>query len=264
MAILPWEGEQKANMAARAHLESLLRARKLDVTLTTAEGWRACDEDRLAATGWLALDRSLGGGLRRGHLSEIVGARSSGRSAIFASMAAAATARGEVVALVDTDDRFDPETAAAAGVDLTRVLWIRETGQAERALKALSLVLQAGGFGLVAFDLADVHGVTLRRFPHTTWMRLARIIEGSPTAAILIGAEHIARSAGGVTIALEPPVAALAGQWTGGSIRARRLRGLSIRPRVISAGSGAGPSSAPAGAGSATGTLLPRPEPACG
>ena len=60
------------------------------------------------------------------------------------------------MALVDTCDRFDPESAAATGLDLSRLLWIRETGDATRALKAMNLVLQAGGFGLVVLDLADV------------------------------------------------------------------------------------------------------------
>ena len=45
----------------------------------------------------------------------------------------------------------------------------------------MNLVLQAGGFGLVAFDLADVHATALRQFPYTTWMRIARVIEGSQT-----------------------------------------------------------------------------------
>src|SRR3954471_21143129 len=139
-------------IAARAEIESLLRARKLDVTLTSAPGWRAADEERIAATGWPEVDRSIGGGLRRGQLSEVIGPRSAGRSALFVSMAAAAAARGEVVALVDTHDRFDPVSAQAAGLDLARLLWIRETGNADRALKALHLVLQAGGFGVVAFD----------------------------------------------------------------------------------------------------------------
>ena len=47
----------------------------------------------------------------------------------------------------------------------------------------MNLVLQAGGFGLVAFDLADVPRPALRQFPYTTWMRIARVIEGSQTAA---------------------------------------------------------------------------------
>jgi hypothetical protein len=49
------------------------------------------------------------------------------------------------VALVDTCDRFDPESAASTALDLSQLLWIRETGDATRALKAMSLVLQAGG-----------------------------------------------------------------------------------------------------------------------
>ena len=66
------------------------------------------------------------------------------------------------------------------------------------------MILQAGGFGLVVLDLADVPAAALRRFPWPTWMRLARIVEGGDTVALLVGADRIARSAGGVTIALGP------------------------------------------------------------
>jgi RecA/RadA recombinase len=65
--------------AARAQVESLLRARKLDVTLTSAAPWADRARD-VAPTGMTALDAALGGGLARGHLSEIVGPRSSGRT----------------------------------------------------------------------------------------------------------------------------------------------------------------------------------------
>jgi len=219
---------------ARAELEALLRTRKLDVTLTSSAVWTPADEDRVAASGWPALDDPLGGGMRRGHLSEIVGERSAGCTTLWLALAAAATARGEVVALIDTHDRFDPVSAEAAGVDLTRLLWVRESGHADRALKAMNLVLQAGGFGLVAFDLSDVRGPALRQFPHTTWMRIARIVEGSLTVAMLIGAEHIARSPGGATIVLERGSARAVVEWAGSNARNRRLQGLTIKPRVIS------------------------------
>ena len=219
---------------ARAVLESLLRERKLDVTLTTARPWVAEPEDRVAAIGIRGIDEPLGGGLRRGHLSEIVGPRSSGRATVLCRAMAAATARGEVVALIDTSDRFDPASAADAGVDLSRVLWVRERGDAARALKATNLVLQAGGFGLVAFDLADVHGLAIRQFPNTTWMRISRVVEGSQTAVVLLGADHIFRSAGGATITLQTS-GRVRGTWHGGSDRSRFLRSLDVDPRVISA-----------------------------
>lgn len=217
--------------AARAHLESLLRTRKLDVTLTSTAPWRSPSRDT-APTGLAPLDDALGGGLCRGHLSEIVGPRSAGRTTILCRALAAAAERGEAVALIDTHDRFDPESADAAGLDLTKLLWVREVGDAARALKAVNLVLQAGGFGLVAFDLAEVAGRVLRQFPHTTWMRIARTIEGSQTVALVVGAEHLARSPGGITIALD---AASSARWTGASDRARLLGAIDVRPRVIGA-----------------------------
>ena len=221
--------------AARAEIESLLRARKLDVTLTSAAVWREADEARVASTGSPAIDEALGGGMRRGHLSEVIGSRSSGRTAMFVGMAAAAAARGEVIALIDTHDRFDPAAAQAAGLDLTRLLWVRESGNADRALKAMNLVLQAGGFGLVALDLAEAARPALRQFPHTTWMRIARVIEGTATVALLLAAEHLARSPGGVTLALDRTSIRMADEWAGATARDRRLRGLTIRPRVLAA-----------------------------
>lgn len=215
----------------RAALESLLRARKLDVTLTPLPGAEAPPPERLAPTGDAGLDAALGGGLRRGHLSEIAGAPSSGRSSIAVTALAAAADRGEAVALVDACDTFDPPSTAARGLALARLLWVRETGDAARALKAFSLILQAGGFGLVVLDLADVPPTALRRFPWTTWLRIARIVEGSETAALLVGAERIARSAGGVTIALESGPA----RWQGAAPRARLLTGIHPAPRVIRA-----------------------------
>src|SRR5206468_6205487 len=78
-------------------------------------------------------------------------------------------------------------------------------------------------------DLADVPPAALRRFPCTTWMRLARIVEGSDTVALLAGGERLARSAGGVSIALESSSAA----WRGAADRARVFGGMQSSPRVV-------------------------------
>ncbi|OFW04345.1 MAG: hypothetical protein A3H96_27440 [Acidobacteria bacterium RIFCSPLOWO2_02_FULL_67_36] len=217
---------------ARADIESLLRARKLDVTLTSAVPWTRTLHDP-APAGIGAIDAALGGGLPRGQLSEIVGPRSSGRTLVCHRVLASAAERGEAVALIDASDRFDPASAAAAGVDLTKLLWVRDTGDAARALKALNLVLQAGGFGIVVLDVADIPSPALRRFPHTTWMRIARVIEGSQTVALLVGGGRTGRSPAGVTIALDAAPGASRGRWSGPSDRARLLAGIDITPRVI-------------------------------
>ena len=201
---------------ARADLESLLRARQLDRTLTTAlPPLDPRDEHALAACGISALDARLGGGFPRGQLSELVGPRSSGRTSLLLQMLAAATARGELVALVDALDMFDVASAAAAGVVLDRLLWIRghivpnqglcrELNQRaiEQAIRACTLVLQAGNFGLVVFDVAEAPADAVRRLPFTTWLRLQRMVEGSQTACVLIGSQPMARSSAGLTLEL--------------------------------------------------------------
>src|SRR6266851_2621979 len=78
---------------------------------------------------------ALTGGLPRGCLSEIWGSASSGRTSVLLAALAAATRREEVCALVDATDALDAVSAAVAGVDLERLLWIRcgKTGVGPRA-----------------------------------------------------------------------------------------------------------------------------------
>jgi hypothetical protein len=221
---------------ALAAVESALRDRKLDRTLTTALApLERLDPSALVPMDVVALDACLHGGLPRGQVSELAGPRSSGRMTLLLQMMAAATARGEIVAVIDTLDRLDVASAAAAGVDLSRLLWIRGQDSApieralDRALKALNLVLQAGGFGVVAIDLAEVPLASLRHIPFNTWIRVQRVIEGSDTACVLMASEPLARSAGGLTVTL-----AGRSTWTGTSERGRRLSGVDLRARVVS------------------------------
>ena len=201
---------------ARVDLESLLRTRRLDRTLTTAlPPLDPRDDAACAPSGVFSLDARLGGGFPRGQLSEVVGPRSSGRTSVMLQLVAAATGRGELVALVDALDMFDVESAAAAGVDLDRLLWIRghvvsnpgmcrDTNQRalEQAIRAFTLVLQAGNFGLVIFDAAEAPAEAIRRLPFTTWLRLQRMVEGSQTTCLLVAGEPMARSSAGLTLRL--------------------------------------------------------------
>jgi len=234
---------------ARADLESLLRARKLDRTLTTAlppvssapGGTGPRDDLAVSATGLSTLDARLGGGLPRGQLSELVGPRSSGRTSLLLRMLAAATARGELVALVDVLDRFDVASARAAGIDLDRLLWIRghvvmnpglcrdlNQRALEQAVNALTLVLQAGNFGLVAFDAADAPSDAIRRLPFTTWLRLQRMLEGSQTTCVLVGGERLARSSAGLTLQLGIRDSGFGVRFSG-----RVFDGLDVDARVV-------------------------------
>jgi len=236
---------------ARADLESLLQTRQLARPLTQAlpSFAGARDEYDVGPTGVSELDARVLGGFPRGQLSELVGPRSSGRTSLLLRLLAAATARGELVALVDALDMLDVESAATAGVDLERLLWIRGVVAAnpgmchdmnqramEQAVRALTLVLQAGNFGLVVFDVVDAPAEALRRLPFTTWLRLQRMVEGRQTICVLAGAERMARSSSGLTLRLGLKEQGMGAEQGAGSRFAGRLfEGLDIHARVIRA-----------------------------
>jgi RecA/RadA recombinase len=230
--------------AAIQRLETLLQGRRLDRTLTSgAVGGPAWT--RVLPTGLEPLDTALGGGWRQGEISELIGGRSSGRTSLLVASLTAATRRGGVVGLVDAFDRFDPRLAAAAGLDLSRVLWVRgpcltvegrlESGacapQAIRnALRAFDLIVRAGGFAVAALDFGDVPAAWLRALPFTTWMRVAHANEGRDTVGLLIADAPIGKSAHGMSVRLQTSA-----RWTGGSPQARRFAGMTIHLNVVGA-----------------------------
>jgi hypothetical protein len=142
--------------------------------------------------------------------------------------------RDEICALVDATDAFDPQSAANVGVDLARLLWVRcgkksgdrvigSSGEVkslhreksfthhgfrspdhpitrspdsslEQSLKTTDLLLQAGGFGLVVLDLADIPIASARRIPLTTWFRFQRAVENTSTALLIVEQQPHAKS----------------------------------------------------------------------
>ncbi len=144
------------------------------------------------------------------------GGTSSGRTSLLLAALAAATRRQEACALVDACDALHPHSAEAAGVDRERLLWVRCGGSGgeslkkhspqgarriteknktqslfmetpvEQALRVTDLLLQSGGFGMVAIDLGDVPVKTARRIPLTSWFRFQRAVERTATVLFVI------------------------------------------------------------------------------
>ena len=136
-------------------------------------------------TGLPDIDRLLEGGFPRGRLSEIAGSVCCGRTSLALALLARTTAAGEVVALVDGADAFDPPSAAAAGVDLSHLLWVRPS-EVPYALRSTEHLLAARGFTLVLLDLAPAQR-TPARIPPSAWLRLRRTAAGTDTALVVLG-----------------------------------------------------------------------------
>jgi len=186
--------------------------------------WQARPVPERVPTGIAEIDQATGG-LPRGALTEICGPASSGRTTLLYSMLAQAAAREEVCALVDAEDSFHPESAVAAGIRLDRLLWVRSGHNAEHALKAADLLVQGGGFGLVAMDLGDTPPETARRISLTSWFRLRRAVEHTPTVLVSLALRSNAKTCASLVVEMRRERAA----WSGALRTSRLLREITVR-----------------------------------
>jgi hypothetical protein len=150
-------------------------------------------------------------------LIEIVGRRSCGRFSIGLAAMASSTASGENTALVDLGDNLDPESAEKAGVDLTRVLWVRPR-RLPQALSAAEMLLSTG-FRLVVADL----GLSARggRFvPDAAWVRLQRAARTQGSTLLLLAPFRMSGIAADVVVS-----AAARPLWRGSGETPRLLFG---------------------------------------
>lgn len=182
-------GEQKANMAYS--LPSLVQ----EITSKT---------ELLPLPGKLS---SLVAGLPRGCISEIVGQRSGRRSAgcaaLVHSILAESIARGEICALVDWANSFDPANALRNGVTLQQLLWVRCDRRMDRALKVADALLHTGGFGVVVLDLYGIAPGTLRQISLSWWYRFRKAIEHSPAILAIAGDQAVSGSCASCVIEIE-------------------------------------------------------------
>ena len=128
------------------------------------------------------------------------------------------------LAEVDASDAFDPASAAAAGVRLERLLWVRCGGNAEHALKATDLLVQGGGFGLVVMDLTDTPVATARRISMTSWFRLRRAVEHTPTVLLVVEQQPHAKTCASLTLEMRREGV----DWSGAQGCSRLLRGIRV------------------------------------
>jgi recombination protein RecA len=180
----------------RSKIESDLRGR-----VASPFAYRDRNAFELVSIGVSEMD-AIVGGLPRGAMTEICGAACSGRTSLLLSALASRTAEGEVCALVDARDSFDPLTADAAGIALGKLLWVR-CQNIEQVLRATDLLIQAGGFGMVAVDLSDVPARTVCQVPLNAWFRFRRAVEDTPTILLLLEQEPHAKTCASLVVRLE-------------------------------------------------------------
>ncbi|HEX4696485.1 MAG TPA: hypothetical protein VH254_02335 [Candidatus Udaeobacter sp.] len=144
-------------------------------------------------TGLPSLDRSSGGGLPRGALTELTSPRTSaGSASIIRALIHTACRDNYFVALIDGRDSFDP--CGLEDCSLRHLLWVRCT-KASEAIRAADLLLRDGNFPLLMLDLVLNSTQELRKIPQTNWYRFQRLVELVPTACLVLTPYEMVASA---------------------------------------------------------------------
>jgi hypothetical protein len=189
-----------------------------------------------AATVIREVDQLLDGGLPVGAISEITGPVSSGRTSLALAFLAGRTQEERVCAWVDASDAFDSESAAANGVALRQLLWVRckKPSQAARqwawaissrpdfsrsdfshldqALRATDLLLQAGGFAAIVLDLGSTAPEQGARIPLATWFRFRQAADRTRCSLLVLAQQPLAQSSAAVVLECAPRPAETANQ----------------------------------------------------
>lgn len=177
------------------------------------------------ATGIESVDR-VTGDFPTGAVSEIFGAASSGRTSLLFSLLKQATHRGEACAVIDANDTLD---VTACGADLRKLVWVRCGGNAAHALKAADLLVQGGGFRLIALDLGDVPLKITQGIPLSWWYRFRRAVENTPAALVVLSREPQVKQCASLAVEMKRGRV----EWSGAVHGFQLLKGaqLAVTPR---------------------------------
>lgn len=168
-----------------------------------------------AGVGIPEIDRLLDGGLPVGAISELTGPATSGRTSIALSFLAERTNAGQVCAWVDVGNSLDPESAAASGVDLRRMLWVRcqscipqakrkQRSRPNQALSATDLLLRAGGFAAIVLDMGDMESEHGKLIPLSAWSSFKQSADKSRCSLVVLGKSPYAQASAAVVVECSP------------------------------------------------------------
>src|SRR5579864_3247851 len=243
------------HIARSEHLAEVRPASRLEVR----------PRPEMLSTGIPELD-VLTGGIPHGCLTEIHGPASSGKTSVLLATIAAATRREETCVLVDASDSFDPASGQAAGIDFGKLLWVRcgvsplrdsvssgvkdfknfnhrghrvtqrkpqSEHRLEQVLKTTDLILQSGGFGLVALDLAGIPEKFVRRIPLASWFRFQRAVEHAKTALLVVSEFPCAQTCAAIAVKLCNEPSAVSQQPSGKPAHTEILEAMSVKAEVV-------------------------------
>ena len=138
---------------------------------------------------------------------------------------------GDLIAIAQefspTVEATAPGTVTFDVAGLDRLLWVRCAHNAEHALKATDLLIQGGGFGLVILDLGDTPVAAARRISLTSWFRLRRAVEHTPTVFVALARQSNARTCASLVIECGRAKAS----WSGAPGTSRLLRTAEFQAR---------------------------------
>jgi hypothetical protein len=151
------------------------------------------------------------------------------------------------VELVDSKETRRISRSSLARPGMSRLDLKQEMKPLEKAFKAADILLQNGGFGLIAVDLSGVDERLLRKVPKATWFRFSRVAEKTQTPLVFLASYPAAGNCSAWTLRMKgmravwsgsvnaPHTNILADVSFGAEVTWSRRRGKTEFPRVFKA-----------------------------
>ncbi len=162
-------------------VDTLSELQKRIALITSAE---PVDPSSGLGTGIAELDAVLSHrGLPRGRLTEVTGARGSGKATLLRRMVMETISRGLGVAYVDASRTLAPRDWASVADEAGDAFWVVRPRQASRGAWCADVLLRSGAFALVVLDGAPP-------LTRSIAVRLTRLAHDAAAALVVVGGDQ--------------------------------------------------------------------------
>jgi hypothetical protein len=162
-------------------VDALSEVQRRIALITSAE---PADPSSALGTGIAELDAVLSRrGIPRGRLTEVIGARGSGKATLLRRMVMETISRGLGVAYVDASRTLAPRDWASVADEAGDGFWVVRPMQASRGAWCADVLLRSGAFALVVLDGAPP-------LTRSIAVRLTRLAHDAAAALVVAGGDH--------------------------------------------------------------------------